>query len=547
MSTDYRAIMLRIVDGDLTYSKIQHSLGCSSKSVRAAKRVVDDLGLDAAAIANLSDEAVEELFPDNRRGRDEQLAPIPLDEIVERFKRSKSKRGKIKVAWERYRRECVAAGVAPYGQSQFYRIVRQAIVDRGVTWPVDHDPGHTMLVDWSGDKMWVGQPGHPDSLKVSVFVASLPYSGLFFARAYLNERTNNWIQAHVDALEYFGGTTEIIIPDNASTASFRPRKGDSERMICTPYRQFADHYKVGIVPAAPGEPTHKAHVERSVGISQDWLGEFFSDQVFDTLEDLNSAIYDQVEWINRVKTPYRSINGHTRFAEFEEYERHTLQPLPAVAWEPVVWKIVTVRLDCHFQADKHRYSVPYEWAGKKIRVGIGQKTVAAFSEDGRTHIYTHPRNLGRPGSYQSVAQHQPPSTKVAGKLWTRSRYTTWASRTGPNTLKAITIVLDRPKIQSQAFLTCENIMHLATRYSRIQLEEACATVLATQRFVGYRAIKDAITTVHNQSGSIPTQPSSPRELDAPTTAFTQAHLRGGTAFSLPTSQPATTDTLGKDN
>lgn len=326
-STDYRAIMIACCEG-YSYSEIQRGLGCSSKSIAWARQVIDELDLDRDTIVDLSDEAIAELFPDKRRGRDLSFAPIPLEDIIERMKRSK--RPKIKVEWERYYRRCTAAGDKPYGLSQFYRIVSNEITARGVTWPVEHDPGHAMLVDWSGDKMWIGPAGEPDSVKVSVFVASLPYSGLLFAKAYINERTTNWIQAHVDALEYFGGVTKVIVPDNASTASYRPRKGDPEREICTAYRQFGDYYHVGIIPTAPARPTHKAHVERSVGISQDWLNQFFEGTVFDTLADLNEALFDQVEWINKVKTPYRGIAGHTRFAEFEEYEQHTLRPLGSV-------------------------------------------------------------------------------------------------------------------------------------------------------------------------------------------------------------------------
>ncbi|WP_257161705.1 Mu transposase domain-containing protein [Corynebacterium cystitidis] len=322
---------------------------------------------------------------------------------------------------------------------------------------------------------------------------------------------------------------------------------------------------MGIVPTRPGEPTHKAHVERSVGIAQDWINEYLRPTVFDCLDDLNDEIYQQVEWINKHKTPYRGFDGHTRFAEFEEYEKHALKALPDMAWEYREWKVCSVRPDCHFQIDRRRYSVPYTWVGSQVRVGLGDQSVAIYSLDGKEHIWTHPRNYGRPGSYVSEASHQAPETYVGGKLWTKDRYQTWAGRIGPATLKAVTIVLERVEIVSQGFYTCENIMGLTKRYSRVELEQACQYVLRSRQYVNYRNIHDALTmfadrtgiTAHDEPTSKTTRqasltPKAQPEDDTADIVFDNPHLRGINAFQLPqpstppTPQPGTTETGKKD-
>src|SRR5699024_8793538 len=62
--------------------------------------------------------------------------------------------------------------------------------------------------------------------KVSMFVATLPYSGMIFAYGCLDEKLAAWCDAHRRAFEYFGGVAQVVIPDNASTASNQISKYD---------------------------------------------------------------------------------------------------------------------------------------------------------------------------------------------------------------------------------------------------------------------------------------------------------------------------------
>lgn len=542
MSTDYRAIVCALLEGH-SYRSIARECGCSSKTVAAVRRVVDENQWTLDRVQRFLDAEIQQWFPDSRYQRDSSFTAIDLDGVVTRMRSFREanpgKTFTVKVEHERYVRECETAGGKPYSYKQFAAYVSEFVKQNDLSWPLTHDPGRVMFVDWSGDKMLVGMPGDPDSFRVSVFVATLPHSGMVFAKCYHSERTPQWIQAHVDACEYFGGVPLLFVPDNASTASFRPAKNDPAREICTDYRQFAEYYHAGVLPAQVRQPKNKAHVERHVKIIQDWVGQFLAGEVFDTLDDLNDAVLAQVEWLNREKTPYRGADQHTRWAEFVECEQACLQPLPEIRYEPVTWKWATVRPDCHFQVDKRRYSVPYTWVGKRVKIGLGEHSVKVYSPDGTQLIVAHERSYKRPGSYVTLEEHRPPSAKPFGKLWTRDRYEKWASHIGFHTLKAITIMLDRPRIEQHAFLTCENTLLLGKRYSNQQLEQACKHVLDTRQYVGYRAIKDAITV-----SDAPTEPKDERYLGnadhhtppQPATEFTDAKLRGFEAFSIPTTE-----------
>ncbi|SES36066.1 hypothetical protein CCYS_13610 [Corynebacterium cystitidis DSM 20524] len=272
-------------------------------------------------------------------------------------------------------------------------------------------------------------------------------------------------------------------------------------------------------------------------IIQDWLGQYLAPYVFDTLDDLNAAVAEQVDWINHHKTPYRGVDGLTRYQEFCDYEQQALKPLPAFAYESVQWRWATPRPNCHFQVDKRFYSIPSVWVGSRLRIGLGQDSVKVYDPDGVELIYVHQRSYKRPGSYTSIEEHQPDSAMTDGKLWTRSRYETWSRNIGPATYKAITVMIEREQFPTQAFLSCENTLHLASRYSRQQLEDACAFVIGSKQFISYSSIKRAISATSRQSNrpSTSSSPNAPRSEVIPTvTSFDQAALRGFDSFNIPT-------------
>ncbi|HAT1321973.1 TPA: transposase family protein, partial [Corynebacterium striatum] len=102
--------------------------------------------------------------------------------------------------------------------------------------------------------------------KVSIFVASLPYSGMLFACACADQRQQAWLDAHRCAFEYFGGVCQVVVPDNASTASNAISTSDRNRKVNDTYEQFLEHYNTAALPARPRRPKDKANVEAAVKI-----------------------------------------------------------------------------------------------------------------------------------------------------------------------------------------------------------------------------------------------------------------------------------------
>lgn len=62
----------------------------------------------------------------------------------------------------------------------------------------------------------------------------------------------HWIEAHVHAYEFFGGTTMILIPDNLKVGVIKNTR--TELVLNRSYHEMAEHYDTAIIPARPLKP-----------------------------------------------------------------------------------------------------------------------------------------------------------------------------------------------------------------------------------------------------------------------------------------------------
>ena len=168
-------------------------------------------------VDGLSLEDIDRLFTDGRKSVVDEFVPVDIERVVAaRLGRNKPP---LKVLWARYLETDAPAGARFYGYERFCQIVAEHVRVNDLTLPIAHVPAHTMQVDWAGTQMQLTDPITRETTRVSVFVASLPFSGMVFAYGCLDEKQPAWLDAHRRAFEHFGGVTQVVIPDNASTAS----------------------------------------------------------------------------------------------------------------------------------------------------------------------------------------------------------------------------------------------------------------------------------------------------------------------------------------
>ena len=158
------------------------------------------------------------------------------------------KKPPLKVLWARYLTSGDVPGARFYGYDRFCEIVTEHVRTHDLTAAIAHVPGHTMQVDWAGTRMQLTDPVSRRTTAVSVFVASLPYSGLVFAFGCLDEKKPAWLDAHRRAFEYIGGVPLVIVPDNASTASNQISKAERARDVNVAYAEFLEYYRTAAVP-----------------------------------------------------------------------------------------------------------------------------------------------------------------------------------------------------------------------------------------------------------------------------------------------------------
>lgn len=330
---DYRLIMALLLQ-EQPYRQIQVMAGCSHRAISRARRVLDAEHLTTPEqIHALTAEDLERFFTDGRRSVTGEFVPIDIDKVI--AARIGWKKPPLKVLWAQYLKIEAAPGARFYGYDRFCEIVTEHARVNDLTSPITHVSGHTMQVDWAGTRMQLTDPITRRTTGVSVFVASLPYSGLVFAYGYLDEKQPAWLDAHRRAFEYFTGVPLVVVPDNASTASNQISKTERARDVNPAYAEFLEYYRTAAVPARAYRPRDKGHVESGVKVVTNWVIHYLADQVFSSLDDLNEAIVTQIEAINH-RTPFRG-EARSRRDWFEEHERSELLDLPTQRWEPVVW------------------------------------------------------------------------------------------------------------------------------------------------------------------------------------------------------------------
>lgn len=532
--TDYRLVMSLLLQ-DRSYRDIEAIAGCLHRTIAKAKKVCHDHGLIATGqVDALSAEEIDGLFADGRKTPSGEFVAFDVAAMVK--KRSGKKKLPLRVLWANYLDTDGAPGQRHYSYQRFCQIIGEYVEVNELTMRITHVPGHTMQVDWAGTQMAIFDPVTGTKTKVSMFVASLPYSGMVFACGCLDEKMPNWLDAHLQAFEYFGGLTQVIIPDNASTASNRNSRGDRAREVNREYRDFLEYHHTAAVPTRSAKPQDKGNVEAGVKVVTNWVIGRLADRRFASLDDLGEAIAVEVDAIND-RTPFRGqkISRRELFAEHEQSE---LIAPPESRWQPVTWKKSKVNRDYHVEIATVKYSVPHTFAGQHVDVKItghaltvmcGGEVIASHTVSGRRH------------SFVTDPDHVPAQHLQSSDLWSRAYFVRQAHKVGPNTVAAISDLLDRQRIEAQGYRSCQNILALARGDNKQLLERACGQLISetSRRAISYTAVKQHLAALRAQDAARPTTTTTPPSLV--TTAVERppgrrdtrgAHLAGPEQFSL---------------
>ena len=154
-------------------------------------------------------------------------------------------------------------------------------------------------------------------------------------------------------------------------------------------------------------------------------------------------------------------------------------PLPALRYELKKQLFATVAKNGHVALgpDKHYYSVPYRFIGKKVKLLFSLHTVEIYYNYERIALH---RRTKSPYQYTTEKEHLASTHRFVSE-WTPERFADWAGSIHEDVRLYVLKVLDRKQHPEQAYKSCMGILGFAKKVGHERLIKAC------QRALGYGA------------------------------------------------------------
>ena len=215
----------------------------------------------------------------------------------------------------------------------------------------------------------------------------------------------------------------------------------------------------------------KPNAEGTVKVLETWILAALRNRKFFTFEELNKAIHEKLEEFNA--KPFQKKKG-SRLSAFLEEEKDFLMPLPASPYETAVWSTATIQPDYLIKIGDCKYSVPYEFIGKKVDIRTTENSIEVFYHSNR--IASHVRRSYSPEPIY-VPEHMPENHRKFLEYNTDS-FLDWGKSVGHSTLIVVKHFLYMHKVEQQGYKSCASLMKLADRYGTQRLENACIKALS---------------------------------------------------------------------
>ncbi len=120
--------------------------------------------------------------------------------------------------------------------------------------------------------------------EAQIFVAVLGASNYTYAEARWTQTLPDWIASHVRAFEFYGGCSELLIPDNLRSVVSRAHRYEPDTNPT--YHDLACHYGVAVLPARVKKPRDKAKAEVGVQVVERWILAALRNRTFFSLAEL---------------------------------------------------------------------------------------------------------------------------------------------------------------------------------------------------------------------------------------------------------------------
>lgn len=477
--------ILRCYCNGMGIKSISSSLLISRNTVKKYVRTYESLGIEIDRLFKMDESHLLELFLDDtsRKVKKKETEYLYIEEHLPYYLKRLKERGVTRLSlYEEYLKE------RPRGYSYvtFCSYIKQ---ERGVRRPVarvEHIAGDKMYVDFAGNKPKITDKKTGEEKEVEVFAAVLPCSQYSYYEAVPSQKKEYLIQACENALHFFGGVPNAIVPDNLKSAV--TKASGIEPVINEDFAAFAEHYNCVVCPARVRRPQDKALVEYAVRLLYREIYPKLNGRKFFDIDSLNIEIWNNLELLNGRLMNKRNYSRRERFLEVE---KDKLNPLPETRYVQKLKKVLTVMKDSYVSLNNHRYSVPAAFIGKKVDVLYDSDTVEIFYN--LKHITTHRRD-DTPFTLSTKETHNLPGSLSCYIAKIEAIYAE---------AKAIDVIVedyvkrvaDAKRYPVQVVRSCAGIVSLAKKYGNDRLVLACQMAMETHSW-GYNELRDIL--VHNE-------------------------------------------------
>lgn len=445
--------------------KIAKLAGISANTAKRVLSIAERNNWDWATVQGMDDRQLKTLLSSPRQQESGKVMP----DWVAIHKLMQGKRQTLIQLWDEYREQHRADA---YSYSQFTYYYREFLSKIDITMRQVHYAGDCIFVDYAGQTIpWFDT--EQDKLReAQVFVGVLGCSNYVFAWASASQKLCDWIDAHNRMFQFFGGVPETVVPDNLKSAVTTPGR---EPVINRTYQEQSEHYGFVVVPARVRRPQDKSKAELGVKLVTQWITVLLRRRQFFSLDEINAAVAELLEKLNR--RSFKRLPGN-RLERFLELDKPALKPLPDVPYEFGEWVAAQkVGPDYHVYVLNHAYSVPWRLVGERVEARVSPSTIALFHLNKRVAI--HPRD-DTPGSATTNPNHRPEAHQAYVSR-TAHYYLEWAYSLGTATAQVVQAQFNgKPDFSIASSKACQQLQHLAKQYGNARFEAACVRALAIQ-------------------------------------------------------------------
>jgi transposase len=322
-------------------------------------------------------------------------------------------------------------------------------------------PGERCEIDYA-DGIDIIDPATGEIRKTEFFVGVLCHSRYAFAEFTMTQKSSDFLESHVNMFEFFGGTTQVLSPDNLKSAVTKAHRYDPT--INQAYTRLADYYNIAVVPARVRTPQDKAIVERTIQIFQRYFFMKVRHRTFTSLHELNQCLKEHLVVFNQKK---HRIFRRTREEMYLD-ERSSLRELPMDRYKVATHSTAKLSRDCHLIFDHNFYSAPHILRGLDLDVWASSKLIEIYH--GLDRVALHARQNTTSGKFVTDTNHYPPAQQAFAEEDIQTIISR-AVRTGPQTALLVRGLLEGT-YPLKHFRRCQGIVALGWRYTPELLEAA---------------------------------------------------------------------------